>query len=94
ADYDKSIAELRKDKSLDAKAIYERLAIEDIQGAADVLKPVYELTHGVDGFVSLEVSPYLANDTAGTIEEALRLWKLVDRKNVMIKVPATRAGIP
>ena len=74
--------------------IYQRLTVEDIQMVADVLRPVYDRTAGGDGFVSLEVSPGLANDTAGTIEEARRLWSLVDRSNVMIKVPATQQGLP
>jgi len=74
--------------------LYETLAIEDIQHAADVLKPVYDRLKGTDGYVSLEVSPYLALDTQGTIEEAERLWKQVDRKNLMVKVPATPEGIP
>jgi transaldolase/glucose-6-phosphate isomerase len=75
-------------------AIYEHLAIADIHGAADVLKPVYEQTHGRDGYVSLECSPYLANDTEATVAEALRLWGAVKRPNLMVKVPATAAGIP
>ncbi|MFN0119285.1 MAG: bifunctional transaldolase/phosoglucose isomerase [Blastocatellia bacterium] len=74
--------------------IYEALAIEDIQRACDLFLPVYEKTGGTDGYVSLEVSPLLANDTAGTIAEALRLRAEVNRKNVMIKVPATPEGIP
>ena len=74
--------------------IFEHLAIEDIQAAADILAPVYERTDGADGFVSLEVSPTLANDTEGTIAEARRLWAAVGRPNLMIKVPATEAGIP
>src|SRR5262249_41946726 len=74
--------------------IYEGLAIRDIQMAADVLAPVYDRTNGTDGFVSLECSPKLANDTQGTIEETRRLWKLVDRKNAMIKIPGTPEGIP
>ncbi|HSQ20213.1 MAG TPA: transaldolase [Blastocatellia bacterium] len=74
--------------------VYEALAIRDIQMAADVLKPVYDRTGGTDGFVSLECSPLLANDTQATIEETRRLWRLVDRKNVMIKIPGTAAGIP
>jgi transaldolase/glucose-6-phosphate isomerase len=73
---------------------YESLAIADIQAAADKLAPVYQRLKGKDGYVSLEVSPYLANDTAGTIEEARRLWKAVDRANLMIKVPGTAAGVP
>jgi transaldolase/glucose-6-phosphate isomerase len=78
----------------DAKDLYERLAIEDVQAAADVLRPVYEETAGRDGFVSLEVSPALAHDLQGTVAEGRRLWKQVDRPNLMIKVPATPAGIP
>ena len=74
--------------------IYEHLAIADIQAAADVLRPVYETTKGRDGYVSLECSPYLANDTDGTIAEAMRLWAAVDRPNLMVKVPGTPAGIP
>ena len=83
-------------KNPDAKAIdiYEHLAIQDIQTAADLLRPVYEQRKAHDGYVSLEVSPYLANDTQGTIEEALRLWKAVDRPNLMVKVPGTEAGVP
>ena len=79
---------------LDAKGRYELLAIRDIQDAADLLRPVYQSTRKRDGYVSLEVSPYLANDTSGTIDEARRLWKAVGRENVMIKVPGTTAGIP
>lgn len=74
--------------------IYEALAVEDIQRACDLFRPVYERTNKLDGYVSLEVSPLLANDTAGTIAEAQRLWATVSRPNVMIKVPATPAGIP
>ena len=75
-------------------AIYEHLAIADIRAAADVLRQVYDATGGRDGYVSLECSPYLANDTEATITEALRLWKAVDRPNLMVKVPATPAGLP
>src|ERR1700704_601711 len=74
--------------------LFEHLAIEDIQHAADVLRPVYDQLNGDDGFVSLEVSPYLAMDTRGTIAEAERLWEEVDRKNLMVKVPATPEGLP
>ena len=74
--------------------IYEHLAIADIRAAADVLRPVYEQTRGRDGYISFECSPYLANDTEATIGEALRLWAAVDRPNLMVKVPATPAGIP
>src|SRR5271170_1490977 len=79
---------------LDAKGRYELLAIRDIQDAADLLAPVYRSTKKRDGYVSLEVSPYLAHDTKGTIDEARRLWKTVTRDNVMIKVPGTSEGIP
>src|SRR5208283_2576297 len=79
---------------LDAKGRYELLAIRDIQDAADLLRPVYQSTKKRDGYVSLEVSPYLANETQGTLEEARRLWKAVGRDNLMIKVPGTPAGIP
>ncbi|MDQ6711193.1 MAG: bifunctional transaldolase/phosoglucose isomerase [Candidatus Dormibacteraeota bacterium] len=75
-------------------AIYEHLAIADIRAAADVLRSVYDATHGRDGYISLECSPYLANDTEATISEALRLWTAVGRPNLMVKVPATPAGIP
>jgi transaldolase/glucose-6-phosphate isomerase len=74
--------------------LFEHLAVEDIQHAADVLRPVYDELKGSDGFVSLEVSPYLALDTKGTIAEAERLWREVDRKNLMVKVPATKEGLP
>ena len=79
---------------LDAKGRYELLAIRDIQDAADVLAPVYKNTKKRDGYVSLEVSPYLAHDTNGTLDEARRLWKSVARENLMIKVPGTAEGIP
>jgi transaldolase/glucose-6-phosphate isomerase len=74
--------------------IYEAIAIGDIQAAADELRPVYDATQGADGYVSLEVSPHLADDVQGTIDEALRLAQAVDRPNLMIKVPGTAAGIP
>ena len=81
-------------QGLDPKTIYERLAVRDIRDAADVLRPVYERTAARDGYVSLEVSPHLADDTAGTVAEARRLWGEVGRPNLMIKVPATPEGIP
>ncbi len=93
-DYDAAFQALMRQGVSSAKELYERLAIEDIQLAADVLHPVYLRSQGRDGFVSLEVSPYLAHDTQGTIDEALRLHAALDRPNVMIKVPATPAGIP
>jgi len=81
-------------KSLDAKGIYEKIAIRDVQDACDIFKPTYQHTRRRDGYVSLEVSPYLANDTQGTLEEARRLWKAVGRENLMIKVPGTPEGVP
>src|ERR1700689_5397303 len=79
---------------LDAKGRYELLAIRDIQDAADLLRPVYQSTKKRDGYLSLEVSPYLAHDTNGSIAEARRLWKTVSRENIMIKIPGTAEGIP
>jgi transaldolase/glucose-6-phosphate isomerase len=93
-DYNNALKTLEDQKDMEVKALYESLAINDIQDAADVMSSVYEKTNKRDGYVSLEVSPYLANDTAGTLVEARRLWKAVGRDNVMIKVPATPAGIP
>ncbi|HXY00944.1 MAG TPA: transaldolase [Candidatus Limnocylindrales bacterium] len=81
-------------KSLDAKGVYEKIAIRDVQDACDIFKPIYQSTRRRDGYVSLEVSPYLANDTKGTLEEARRLWKTVNRENLMIKVPGTPEGVP
>jgi len=93
-DYSDILASLRGRSDLDAKARYELVAIRDIQDAADLLRPVYQQSNLRDGYVSLEVSPYLARDTEGTVEEARRLWKAVGRPNVMIKVPGTAEGIP
>ena len=94
-DYDDALrALLAKDPKMDVGNLYERLAIEDIQMAADVLRAVYDETGGADGYVSFEVSPHLAHDTQATISEAKRLRAAVDRPNVMIKVPATLEGIP
>ncbi len=81
-------------KKLDAKGIYERIAIRDVQDACDIFRDVYVSSKMRDGYVSLEVSPLLANDTNGTVEEARRLWKTVNRPNLMIKVPGTDAGAP
>jgi len=81
-------------KSLNAKALFEKIAIRDVQDACDIFTPVYNESKRRDGYVSLEVSPFLANDTKGTLEEARRLWKAVNRPNLMIKVPATPEGIP
>src|SRR5262245_39134851 len=74
--------------------IYEELAVTDVQSAADVMREVYDRSNGEDGFVSLECSPELANDTEGTIKEVRRLWKWLDRPNVMVKIPGTAAGMP
>ncbi len=74
--------------------VYEGLAITDLGAAADVLREVYARTRAADGYVSMEVSPELAHDTAGTVAEARRLWASVDRPNLMIKVPGTEEGIP
>jgi transaldolase len=92
-DYDEDISKLA-DEQMNNEKIFFALAISDIRRAADLLKPIYEASKGTDGFVSLEVSPHLANDTSGTIKQAMQLWKSVDRKNVMIKIPATKEGLP
>jgi transaldolase/glucose-6-phosphate isomerase len=81
-------------RKLDANGVYERIAIRDVQDACDIFKPVYMETKRRDGYVSLEVSPFLANDTQSTIEEARRLWRAVNRENLMVKVPGTKEGIP
>jgi len=94
-DYDDAIRKrLEADPEIALQSLYEGLVVEDIQMAADLLRPIYEQTDGMDGFVSLEVNPHLAHDTAGTIVEARRLWRSVDRPNLMIKVPATPEGVP
>jgi transaldolase / glucose-6-phosphate isomerase len=93
-EYDEAVAQILKTQDRAAGEIFEQLAVEDIQDATDVLRPVFDATHGADGFVSIEVSPYLAQDTEGTIAEAKRLWHAIDRKNLMIKVPATPEGLP
>ncbi len=92
-DYDEAIHSLTQN-GMSSDEIYQALTVEDIQNVADLLRPTYERTNGQDGFVSLEVSPRLAHDSDGTIAEARRLWSLVDRPNVMIKVPATPEGLP
>lgn len=91
SDYDQALSELPE---MAPDAQFEALAVADIQRAADFLRPVYYATGGRDGYVSLEVSPELADDEAGTVAEARRLWGAVDRPNLMIKVPATAAGLP
>src|SRR6201986_4674660 len=93
-EYDEPIGKALKKGDRPIAELFEHLAIEDIQHAADVLRPVYDDLKGEDGFVSLEVSPYLAMDTKATITEAERLWKNVKRKNLMVKVPATPEGLP
>ncbi len=92
-DYDASLLPL-VDSGLSAEEIFFRLAIEDIQAATDLFLPLYRQSKGGDGYVSLEVSPYLANDTESTLAQVKKLWQLVDRPNLMIKIPATKAGIP
>jgi transaldolase/glucose-6-phosphate isomerase len=93
-EYDGAIGTALKNGDRPVADLFEHLAVEDIQHAADVLRPVYDQLKGEDGFVSLEVSPYLAMDTKGTVAEAERLWKDVKRKNLMVKVPATPEGLP
>jgi len=93
-EYDGAIGQALKKGDRPVADLFEHLAVEDIQHAADVLRPVYDRLDGDDGFVSLEVSPYLAMDTKGTVAEAERLWKDVKRKNLMVKVPATPKGLP
>ncbi|MGB6677070.1 MAG: transaldolase [Terriglobales bacterium] len=92
--YSDILQSLRPRTDLDAKGRYEILAIRDIQEATDIFRPVYQDSKRRDGYVSLEVSPYLARDTQGTLAEARRLWKTVSRENLMIKVPGTAEGIP
>ena len=93
SDYDVDLGKLVKEgKSVDE--VYEALAFRDITNAANVLQPVHDATNGADGYVSLEVNPALANNTEETITEARRLFNSLSKPNVMIKVPATRAGIP
>jgi transaldolase/transaldolase/glucose-6-phosphate isomerase len=91
--YDADIRKLLEERKSTSE-LYERIAVNDIQEAADLLRPVHDRTAGQDGYVSLEVSPLLAHDTNQTIEEARRLWTAVQRPNVMIKIPATREGLP
>jgi transaldolase/glucose-6-phosphate isomerase len=92
--YADTLKQLESRKDLDASGRYEQLAIKDIQDAADIFRPVYEQSKFRDGYVSLEVSPYLAHKTQETLAEARRLWKSVGRPNVMIKIPGTPEGIP
>jgi transaldolase/glucose-6-phosphate isomerase len=92
--YDDMLKSLASRDDLDTTARFEQIAIRDIQDAADTLRPVYDSSQSRDGYVSLEVSPYLARKTAETVAEARRLWKAVNRENVMIKIPGTAEGLP
>ncbi|MBM0103669.1 transaldolase [Steroidobacter sp. S1-65] len=93
AEYNEAIASLAA-AGRSINDIYETLALEDVQAAADLFRATYDASGGTDGFVSLEVSPHLADDTQGTVAEGLRLWQAFDRPNAMIKVPGTEAGLP
>src|SRR5438105_4287430 len=91
--YDEQMQQLlREGKS--PQEIYEALAMTDVRTVADLLRPTYDRTNGQDGFVSIEVSPYLANDTEGTLSEVRRFWETIDRPNLMVKIPSTPAGVP
>lgn len=92
-DYDEDIEKLAPGQKNNEEIFYD-LAVRDIRRAADLLRPVYDESKGLDGYVSIEVSPHLANDTDGTIKQAVHLWKKLERKNVMIKIPATKEGLP
>jgi transaldolase/glucose-6-phosphate isomerase len=94
AEYAEDRERLSAQGDLDSMGIYEAIAIKDIQAAADVLRPVYDETEGRDGYVSMEVSPYLARETESSLREARRLWKAVNRRNLMIKIPGTVEGVP
>src|SRR3954449_7781563 len=93
AAYDDDLKRLA-DEGKSAREIYRALALHDVRAAADVLRPVYDRTGGIDGYVSWEVAPRLAHDTEGTLEQAHMYWELVDRPNLMVKIPATEAGVP
>lgn len=92
-EYDEQIEKLAKEGK-STQEIYEALTVKDVQDACDILKPVYEQSNGIDGFVSLEVSPYLARDTEGSMKEARRLYNSVNRANCYIKIPGTKEGVP
>lgn len=94
SDYDEQITQLVKSGKKSAGEIFEALAVQDIQMACDKLRPVYDRTHGLDGYVSIEVSPHLLHDTAATITEARRLHNEVNRPNVLVKIPASEEGLP
>ncbi len=91
--YDEQMTQLVKEGKSTSE-IYETMVIQDIRTVADILRPIYDSTDRVDGYVSLEVSPDLAHDTQGTIAEVRRFWKMVDRPNLLVKIPATPEGIP
>ncbi len=91
--YDEQMRELIA-QGKDAQTIYETLAMTDVRQVADLLRPTYERTDGQDGFVSIEVSPYLAQDTQGTLAEVRRFWQTIERPNLMVKIPSTPAGVP
>lgn len=93
AEYDEPIREGIA-RRLNPEQIFERLALQDIQEAADLFRPLYDKTQGADGYVSMEVSPRLARDTEATVAEARRIWKALDRPNAMVKIPATKEGLP
>jgi transaldolase / glucose-6-phosphate isomerase len=93
-DYVSVLQDVERGGHMDPKGLYEALAIRDIREAADLLRPVYDASGRTDGYVSMEVSPYLAHDTKATIGEARRLWRAIGRENVMIKVPASTEGLP
>ena len=93
SDYDEDIKTVSAQKN-DNEDIFFSIAIKDIRRAADLFKPVYEQNNGEDGFVSLEVSPRLARDTNGTVKQARQLWQVINRKNIMIKIPGTAEGLP
>jgi transaldolase len=90
--YDEQLASLAAEGNGDVAAMFEAIETDDVRAACDIFRPVYAGTHGEDGYVSIEVSPQLAHDADGTVVEALRLWHIVDRPNVMVKVPGTAAG--
>jgi transaldolase len=92
-EYDSDIKKYTQ-QGISSEDAYEKLAIQDIQAAADLFLPLYTESKGGDGYVSLEVNPYLAHDTKGTIKDAKRIWELVDRPNLMVKIPSTREGLP
>ena len=93
-DYAAELGTMHAESVRGARQVFEHLALRDIRSAADLLRPVYDRTEATDGYVSFEVSPGLAHDTQGTIEEAQRLWRTINRPNLMIKVPATVEGLP